>query len=58
MKSLFRKFFLMMVLQMGVLYGVPMRPEEIATLLSQITLPKIAHALPEETDRDEGKESE
>ena len=33
--------------------GVPMRPEEIAELLSNMNQPKIAVTLPENDDRDD-----
>ena len=33
-------------LELGVLSGVPMRPEEIRALMDQINKPKLAHVLP------------
>ena len=33
--------------------GVPMRPEEIAELMSNMNQPKIAVTLPEDDDRDD-----
>jgi len=33
-------------LEVGVLSGVPMRPEEIRALLSQMNQPSLAHVLP------------
>jgi hypothetical protein len=35
-------------LQVGVFWGVPMRPEQIQELLFQMQLPTIAHTIPEE----------
>ena len=36
------------VLQVGVLSGVPMRPDEIRELMKQMNQPKMAHTLPGE----------
>jgi hypothetical protein len=36
---------------MGVLGGVPMRPDEIQELMRQINQPKFAHVLPSEKDQ-------
>ena len=38
------------VLEMGVLSGVPMRPDEIQELMHQMNQPKMAHVLPSEND--------
>ena len=35
-------------LELAVLSGVPMRPEEIRALMEQLNQPKLAHALPAE----------
>ena len=51
MRSLFRKLLLPIALQAGVFLGVPMRPEEIRELLKQMTRPKIAHTLPDDTGK-------
>ena len=37
-------------LEMGVLAGVPMRPDEIQELMNQMNQPKVAHVLPSEND--------
>ena len=37
-------------LQMGVLAGVPMRPEQIKELMHQMNQPTIAHVLPSEEE--------
>ena len=47
-----RVLFLCGTLQLGVLVGVPMRPDEIQELMNQISQPKLAHMLP--TDEDDG----
>lgn len=39
-----------MALEMGVISGVPMRPDEIQELMNQINQPKLAHVLPSEND--------
>ena len=41
-----RTIFLCAALELGVLGGVPMRPEEIRALMNQINQPKVAHVLP------------
>jgi hypothetical protein len=41
-----RVFFLCATLQVGVLAGVPMRPDEIQELMQQMNLPKLAKQLP------------
>jgi hypothetical protein len=44
-------------LEVGVLAGVPVRPEEIQELLHQMNQPKIAHVLPSASgDRDPADE--
>ena len=48
-----RTILLCAALEMGVLSGVPMRPEEIRALMKQINQPKLAHVLPAE-DEDGG----
>lgn len=39
-----------LTLEAGVLFGVPMRPEEIKELMHQMNQPKLAHVLKEEGD--------
>jgi hypothetical protein len=41
-----RVLFLCTTLQLGVLAGVPMRPDEIQELMQQMNLPKQARELP------------
>jgi hypothetical protein len=37
-------------LEVGLLAGVPMRPEQIEDFMRQMNRPKLAHALPDEKD--------
>ncbi len=46
LKKRLRMIFLCAALELGVLSGVPMRPEEVRALLNQINQPKLAHTLP------------
>jgi hypothetical protein len=46
LKKRLRTIFLCAALELGVLSGVPMRPEEIRALLNQINQPTLAHTLP------------
>lgn len=46
LKKRLRTIFLCAALELGVLSGVPMRPEEIRALMNQINQPKVAHVLP------------
>jgi len=41
-------------LEIGVLSGVPMRPDEIQDLMNQMNQPKVAHVLPTEDDEGDG----
>jgi hypothetical protein len=43
---------------MGVLSGVPMRPDEIQDLLNQMNQPKMAHVLRTENDIGDDPETE
>jgi len=45
-----RTIVLCAALELGVLSGVPMRPEEIRALMNQINQPKLAHVLPTEEE--------
>ncbi len=45
-KKRLRTIFLCAALELGVLSGVPMRPEEIRALMNQVNQPKLAHVLP------------
>ena len=46
LKTRLRTIFMCLALELGVLGGVPMRPEEIRSLMHQINQPKLAHVLP------------
>ena len=46
--------FLCVTLEIGVLAGVPMRPDEIQRLMQEMNRPTQAHALPSENDDGEG----
>jgi hypothetical protein len=50
-KKRLRTIFLCAALEIGVLAGVPMRPEEIRALMHQINQPTLAHVLPSEDER-------
>ena len=50
-----RVLFLCATLQLGVLAGVPMRPDEIQELMNQINQPKLAHILPADEDEGDGE---
>ena len=47
-KKSLRTIFACMVLQVGLLSGVPMRPEQIRELMFQLSTPKVAHTSPDE----------
>jgi hypothetical protein len=51
LKARLRAIFLCAALELGVLSGVPMRPEEIRSLMNQINQPKLAHVLPTDNQR-------
>ena len=46
LKTRLRTIVMCAALELGVLSGVPMRPEEIRSLMNQINQPKLAHVLP------------
>ena len=46
LKKRLRTIVVCAALELGVLSGVPMRPEEIRSLMNQLTQPKLAHVLP------------
>ena len=49
MKKL-RVLLVCLTLQVGVVFGVPMRPDEIQDLMHQMNQPKVAHVLRSEND--------
>lgn len=48
LKKSLRTILTCMVLQVGVLSGVPMRPEQVRELMFQLGTPKVAHTSPDE----------
>jgi hypothetical protein len=42
-----------LVLEIGALSGIPMRPEQIRDLMQSLNTPKIAHTDPERRDEDD-----
>jgi hypothetical protein len=48
-----RTIFVCAFLQVGVLAGVPMRPEQIRELMQQMNAPTITHVLPSEDESGE-----
>jgi hypothetical protein len=50
MKEKLRTIFLCAALEVGVLAGVPMRPEEIRGLMNQMNQPQLAHVLPSDDE--------
>jgi hypothetical protein len=50
-KGKLRTIFLCAALQVGVLAGVPMRPDEIRELMNQMNQTTMAHVLPSEDER-------
>jgi hypothetical protein len=49
-KKKLRTVLACMMLEAGVLIGVPMRPDQIEELMHQMNQPKLAHVLKEEGD--------
>lgn len=52
LKQSLRTIFVCAALELGVLGGVPVRPEEVRALMAQLSAPKLAHELP--ADEEEG----
>jgi hypothetical protein len=50
MKSRLRTLLCCGLLQMGVLLGVPMRPEHVRELMRDLNLPKIARTSPDQRE--------
>ena len=46
LKTRLRTIFMCAALELGALSGVPMRPEQIRSLMNQLNQPKLAHVLP------------
>ena len=56
-KNRLRVLVVCLLLQMGALSGVPMRPDKIEELLHQMNQPKMAHVVPEDDDEGDGPRS-
>ena len=50
LKSRLRVWAVCLALQMGVLCGVPMRPDEIQEFMHRMNQPVVSHVLPAEED--------
>ena len=50
-KEKLRRMLLVGAIGLALLTGTPMRPEEIEELMHQMNQPKVAHTLPDESDR-------
>ena len=48
LKERLRTIVVCALLELGVLSGMPMRPDEIRALMDQLNQPKLAHVLPSE----------
>lgn len=55
-RSRFRFLFLCLVLEFGVMAGVPMRPEELTRLLRWLSQPRLEMTNPEEADKGDARE--
>ena len=53
--SRLRTIFVCSMLEFAVLFGLPMRPEEIEKLMRTMNQPTLAHVLPDEDERGDGK---
>jgi hypothetical protein len=49
-KKKLRVIFACLTLEAAVLFGMPMRPDEIKELMNQMNQPKLAHVLKEDDD--------
>jgi len=50
-RSRWRSLFLCIVLEVGLMAGVPMRPDEIARLMRLMAGPRVELSRPDEADR-------
>jgi hypothetical protein len=53
-RSRFRSLFLCMVLEFGLLAGIPMRPEEVARLMRWLAGPRIEQGDPDHAAKGDG----
>ena len=49
-----RVLFVCLVLQCGVLVGVPVRPDDVQELMNQLNQPKLANVLPSDSEGSDG----
>jgi hypothetical protein len=47
----FRKLLLCLVLELGALSGMPMRPDEIVRLMQGLSRPQVVHTSPDENEK-------
>jgi hypothetical protein len=47
----FRKLLLCLVLELGVLAGLPMRPDEIVRLMQSLLRTQVVHTAPDEAEK-------
>jgi hypothetical protein len=53
-RSRFRTYFLCVVLQFGLLAGIPMRPDEIARLMRWLAGPRTEQSDPDDSAKGDG----
>ena len=53
-RSRFRSLFLCLVLEVGLMAGIPMRPDEIARLMRSLAGPSVEQADPDEAAKGDG----
>ena len=53
-RSRFRSLFLCVVLEVGLMAGVPMRPDEIARLMRSLAAPRVEQSDPDDAARGDG----
>jgi hypothetical protein len=54
-RSRWRSLFLCVVLEVGLMAGVPMRPEEIARLMRSVSGPRLEQTDPDEAAKGDGE---
>lgn len=52
-----RRLLLCLVLELGVLSGMPMRPDEIVRLMQSLSRPRVVHTLPDEGETGDGTQA-
>jgi len=53
-RSRFRTLFLCIVLEVGLMAGIPMRPDEIARLMRSLAGPRVEKENPDDAARGDG----